>query len=364
MQENPDKSASPLYLSARYQVLTVAGFAAVAALALALLFLGPGNGESASEQLSKPTYFVPDSGQAASMRLATIETRSFHNETITDGYVAANGAWSAAGAPAARLAAGMPVLAGQSADLLQGESDLATAAAQLRNAQTNEQRQHKLFEADGAALRDWQQSQTDLTTAAASFETARNKLRLLGKSDQDIRGIVSSARKAAAGGLAQGEVFAVGDPSLVWLVANVREADAQHVHPGDTAEVRVPALPNKVFRVTISYLSSSIDPTTHRLAAGGVVRNADGALKPNMQANFDIIERAGANAPAIPEAAVIYEGDQARVWTVDANGRYSLHNIAAGRTQAGYVEALNGVSAGEKVVAGGALFLDQDKTGN
>ena len=102
--------------------------------------------------------------------MVTIGTRSFHTETLTEGYVAANGQWSATGTPSRRQAGGMPVLAGQSSDLLQAENDLATAAAQLRAARAAEQRQHKLFEADGAALKDWQQSQTDLTAAAASLK--------------------------------------------------------------------------------------------------------------------------------------------------------------------------------------------------
>jgi len=361
MQADGDKGGGPLPLSAGYQALTVAGFAAIAGLALAFLFLDSGKSQSAGAQGAKPAYFVPDSGQAASMRLAVIGLRSFHDETITDGYVAANGGWSAAGAPTGHLAPGMPVLAGQSSDLLQAESDLGTAAAQLRVARINEQRQHKLFETDGAALKDWQQSQTDLTTAAALFETARNKLRLLGKSDQDIGTLVASARKTAGNG--PGQVFAVGDSSLVWLVANVREADAQHVRLGDVAEVHVPALPDRLFHVKISYLSSAIDPVTHRLVAGGVLRNENGALKPNMLASFDIKGQAEAMAPAVPESAIIYEGEQARIWVVDANGRYLLRNITTGRLQGGYVEVLQGASAGEKLVAGGALFVDQEKTG-
>ena len=363
MTTDADEKSGARPLGIKYQLLTVAGFAAVAGLALALLLLNSGNGESASGQASKPTYFVPSNEQLASLHVVTIGTRSFHTETLTEGYVAANGRWSAAGAPSPRQAGGMPVLAGQSSDLLQAENDLATAAAQLRVARAVEQRQHKLFEADGAALKDWQQSQTDLTAATASFETARNKLRLMGKSGRDIGDIVYSAQRAAGNGLATGGVFVVGDSSLVWLVANVREADAGHVHLGDAADVRIPALPDTVLHVRIGYLSGAIDPVTHRLAAGAMYRNENGFLKPNMLASFDIMEREGATAPAVPVSAVTYEGDQARVWTVDANGRCSLRDISVGRTQAGFMEVLRGVSAGEKVVASGALFVDQEQTG-
>lgn len=362
MQNDADQGRNSSPLSAKRQFVAVAGFAAAMAMAMALLMLEPGRGESASGQASKPTYFVPSNEQAAAMRVVTIALRNFHTETQTEGYVAANGRWSVAEEAAGHDVPGIPVLAGQSSDLLQAESDLATAAAQLHTAKAAEQRQHKLYLVDGAALKDWQQSQTDLATAAAAFQTARNKLRLLGKSDRDIGRIVYSAQSAT--GSAPGSVFTVGGPSLVWLVANIREADAEHVHPGDMAQVRVPALPDRVLNVKISYLSGTIDPVTHRLVAGGIYRNDDGALKPNMLASFDIAESAGALAPAVPESAIIYEGDQARIWIVDANGRYFLRNISVGRSQSGFVEVLHGAAAGDRVVASGALFVDQEKTGN
>jgi cobalt-zinc-cadmium efflux system membrane fusion protein len=159
-------------------------------------------------------------------------------------------------------------------------------------------------------------------------------------------------------------VFAIGNPSLVWLVANVREADAARVHDGDMAEVKVPALPDRTFRVRIGYLSSAVDSMTHRLAVGGMCRNDDGVLKPNMLASFDIAGRAEKLAPAVPDYAVVYEGDQARIWIVDATGHYLLRNISVGRSQSGFVEVLRGASAGERVVASGALFVDQEKAGN
>jgi cobalt-zinc-cadmium efflux system membrane fusion protein len=360
MENETDPAGGPTPLSIRYQLLTVGGLAALAALALAFVFLDPEKSESASEQHSKPEYFVPSSAQAAAMQLATVGTRDFHTRTLTEGYVAPNGRWEGAGLAGG---AGFPVLAGESAELLQAENDLATAAGQLRVAKAVEQRQQKLFQSGGGALKDWQQSQADLTAAMAAFETAQNKLRLMGKTGRDLGVLEMSGQSAAGVAPVAGRIFTVGGPDLVWLVANVREVDAAHVRPGDFAEVRVPALPDKVLHVRISYLSGTIDPATHRLVAAGLYRNADGALKPNMLASFAISDSDNGIAPAVPDSAVIYEGEQARIWVVDGNGRYSLRDISVGRSQDGYVEVLRGVSAGEKVVTGGALFVDPEKTG-
>ena len=57
---------------------------------------------------------------------------------------------------------------------------------------------------------------------------------------------------------------AIGDLSNVWLVGNVREADAALVALGDPVEVRVPAYPQMVLHATVGYIAPVIDPSTHQ----------------------------------------------------------------------------------------------------
>jgi cobalt-zinc-cadmium efflux system membrane fusion protein len=125
------------------------------------------------------------------------------------------------------------------------------------------------------------------------------------------------------------------------------------------AEVTIPALGARHLSATITYVSGMIDPATHRLAVAARYRNSDGILKPNMLASFEIMDRDTATAPAVPANAIIYEGEQARVWVVGADGNFTLRNITVGRSRDHYAEILNGLSPGERIVTGGALFLDQ-----
>jgi cobalt-zinc-cadmium efflux system membrane fusion protein len=341
-------------LSLRSQGVLVGAAALAAAAGVLLFLLVPGQG-AAPDSGRRMARLVPGLQQSSAMQFETVRTRTFRTETVTDGYVAANGGWaSSATAPVGR---GMPVLQGQSADMIQAEGDLATARAQLVAARANEQRQHALYLADGAALKDWQQAQVDATTAASALSAARNKLRVLGKSDQDI---LTLERANAAG---VGRIFSIGDISLVWLVANVREADAAHVHLGDQAEVTLPALAGKKLLATIAYKGEVIDTATHRLAVAALYKNSDHALSPNMLANFDILDRDSAVAPAVPRSAILYEGDQARLWVVGSRGDFTMRSVKVGRIRDGYAEITNGLSAGERIVTGGALFLDQASTG-
>jgi membrane fusion protein, heavy metal efflux system len=124
-------------------------------------------------------------------------------------------------------------------------------------------------------------------------------------------------------------------------------------------EVYVLAYPDRLFKGKISWVAPSIDSKTHRLPVRAEVENADGALKPGMFANFSIITGQVSTAPAVPLSAVVYEGERARVWVAGDGGSLALREIRTGRSGDGMVEVPAGLSAGEKVVTSGTVFIDR-----
>jgi cobalt-zinc-cadmium efflux system membrane fusion protein len=285
-------------------------------------------------------------------------------------------------------------------DLITAVSNLKTAKAQLNLAATNEKRQHELYLAQGAALKDWQQAQVDLANAQGGLNTAlislaavRSRLRILGKSDHDIDQIESTpdillvnAETLVAApiggtvvqqqiGLGQNIVSAssgastpayiIGDLSKVWLVANAREDDAPRLHIGDPVEVHVAAYPDRVFKAKLTYVGASIDATTHRLPVRAEVENPDGALKPEMFARFRIITGADVSSPAVPENAIVYEGEDTHVWLANDKAKtLAIRQFKAGRISNGMVEVLDGLKPGDLIVTSGAVFIDRAVTGD
>jgi membrane fusion protein, heavy metal efflux system len=61
----------------------------------------------------------------------------------------------------------------------------------------------------------------------------------------------------------------------------------------------------------------------------------------------------------VPEEAVVYEGQTARVWVAGNDNTLGLRQIRTGRTQSGVVEVLAGLQPGESVVTSGSLFIDR-----
>jgi cobalt-zinc-cadmium efflux system membrane fusion protein len=280
--------------------------------------------------------------------------------------------------------AGQPLFEVQASEITQGLSDLDAASAQAKLAQANEARLHALYQTAGAPLKDWQQSQSDLAAAQATLQAARGRLKILGKSDAQIESMETSGGSGAAmvsspikgvatqrligvgqmiGSVTNGgssPAFVISDPSKVWLTAQVREADSALVHLGQTMQVRVMALPGRVFQAQIDYVAPSIDPATRRLAVRGVLDNPDGALKPEMFAGFSLGAGPQHKAVLVPEDAVIFEGDTARVWVAHpADKTLALRQIVAGSTSDGQVQVLSGLNPGEWVVTSGSLFIDR-----
>jgi membrane fusion protein, heavy metal efflux system len=170
-------------------------------------------------------------------------------------------------------------------------------------------------------------------------------------------GLGQNIASTAAGGTTA--LFSIGNFSKVWLVANVREVDAPAIHLGDPVEVHVLAYPGRVFKARITYVAPSIDPNLHRLPVRAEVENPDFALKPEMFATFSIVTGQDVTAPAVPEAAVVHEGETARVWVVRDDKSVALQQVSLGQVRDGEVEVLAGLKPGETVVAGGSLFIDR-----
>jgi cobalt-zinc-cadmium efflux system membrane fusion protein len=321
--------------------------------------------------------------------------RTFRSEELTEGQIALNGdtatqvfspfsgrVLSVMAGPGEPVKKGSPLLRIDASEFLQGQSDLLNSAAALKLARTNEQRKHAAYEGKGGSLQDWQQSQAELAAAQTAFAAARDRLRIFGKTDAQIDAIERAAkpdpvtdvlapidgiitdRQVGPGQYIQAgsstPVFTIGDLSTVWLIAAVRETDAPFIAPGQSAEVRVLAFPDQVFEAKVTVVGPQVDPVTHRIPVRATIANPGGKLKPQMYASFRIITGEPSEAAAVPEEAVVREGDQAHVWVVEEDNALTLRPIRTGRTRGGMVEVLQGLKPGERIVTRGSLFMDRE----
>src|ERR1700686_982814 len=372
-----------------------------------------GHSEVSSQSRKGLQRSPPTPAEWASLTIEPVTERSFRAETLTEGKVAVDEDRSTpvfspyAGRvmkllvrPGDSVTQGQPLFVVEAADTVQAQNDFITAMTGLNKAQSaldlaqlQDKRAKDLFEGRAVPLKDYQQTQAtliqaqnDLRSSQTALEAARNRLRILGLTDEAISAFQEKGRidpnttifspitgtvvqrKVGPGQYvnsgASDPVFVIGDLSTVWLTAFVRESDASKVSVGQEIAVNVLAFPGRTLTARIDYVSAAIDPATRRLLVRATIDNKDGLLTPEMFANVTIYSAGDHPAVGVPKQALIYEGDQVRVWVAHEDKSIELRQIKTGLTNGDIVEVVGSLKPGEQIVTKGSLFIDRVASGS
>src|SRR6266700_3939854 len=372
-----------------------------------------GHSEVSSQSRKGLQRYTPSPAEWASLTIQPVSERAFRAEHVTEGKIAvdedrstpvfspyAGRVTKLLARPGDRVVQGQPLFVIEAADTVQTQNDFITAMTGLNKAksaldlaQIQHRRAKDLFEGKAVPLKDYQQAeatlvqaQNDLRSSQTALEAARNKLRILGFTAEaistfqnkgaidreitifsPIKGTVVQ-RKVGPGQYvnsgASDPVFVIGDLSTVWLTAFVRETDASAVSVGQEIVFNVLALPGRPLTARINYVAAAIDPATRRLLVRATVDNKDALLKPEMFANVTIYSASAHPAIGVPKQALIYEGDQVRVWVAHEDKSIELRQIKPGLTNGDLVEVEGNLKPGEQIVTKGSLFIDRAASGS
>jgi membrane fusion protein, heavy metal efflux system len=364
-----------------------------------------------SSQSKRLQRYVPTQAQWAMLTIEPVMARTFRSEHVTEGRISINEdratpVFSPYAGRVTRLLAkpgdmverGQPLFFIEAADMVQSQNDFAAAVAGLNKARSRvalaeivEKQNRSLYESKAGSLRDFQQAQAELVqsrselrTAEAALEAARNRLNILGKTEAEIATFQEKGKMspetpiyAPIGGtvvqrkVGPGQyvsytstgsvdpVFTIGDLSTVWLVAYARESEAPKVRAGQQIDFTLLAYPGKMFKANLSYVAASLDPVTRRLMVRATIDNANGQFKPEMFATVTIYTEEGDSAVAVARDAVIFEADSARVWVARDDHTIEMRMVKTGVASGGMIQVLDGLQSGEKVVTKGSLFVDR-----
>ena len=367
---------------------------------------------SSQQRTGLPRY-VPSAAEWASLTVEPVSAQVFRAEHITEGKIAVNEDSSTpifspyAGRvikllvkPSDMVERGQPLFIVEATDTVQGLNDFIAALSAVNKAHSTlnlaqivEKRADDLYAGKAVPLKDWQQSQADLSTAQndmrsaeTALEAAHNRLRILGRSEDQIAAFQQTRQMSAdtpifspIGGTviqrkvgpgqfissgATDPVFVIGDLSTVWLTAFVRESEASDVAVGQEIQFSLLALPGREFKARIDYVAAAIDPTTRRLLVRATIDNKDGMLKPEMFANVTIYSGGDSPGVGVPKQALIYEGDKVRLWVARDDKSIELRQITTGLINGDLVEVLTNLAPGEKIVTKGSLFIDRAASGS
>ena len=267
-----------------------------------------------------------------------------------------------------------------SPDLLVAESNLISTAGVLELTTRALTRLKLLYETRAVAQKDLEQSVSDQQTAEGAHKTARDAVRIFGKTEAEIDEIVRerradptlvvkspiagriTARSAAPGLFVQpGSApapFSVADTSTMWMLANVAESDVSAFHLEQEVKVSLLAYPGQSFNGHITTIGSTVDPVTHRMLVRSEVEDPRHKLRSGMFATFVIQTGDPVRSLAVPVSGLVREGDGTMTaWVTTDRKRFTQRTVKVGDRKGDVRQILEGLSPGELIATDGAIFL-------
>lgn len=157
------------------------------------------------------------------------------------------------------------------------------------------------------------------------------------------------------------ELLRIADLSVVWLWADVYQNELAFVKVGQTVRISVSNLPGKEFGGKISFISPSMNGDTRTIPVRIELQNTRGLeLRPEMFASVQFVAPVLQNVVAVPEQAIIRSGERTIAVMALGGGYFDPREVKLGISADGYVQILEGIHAGEKIVVSSQFLIDSE----
>jgi Cu(I)/Ag(I) efflux system membrane fusion protein len=155
------------------------------------------------------------------------------------------------------------------------------------------------------------------------------------------------------------ELLTIADLSQVWVLAEVPEFDIPSVQQGTQAVLDFPASGLPSIERPVEFLYPTLSERTRTLRVRFTVENPTGALRPGLYgtAEFKVHPR---EALTIPRDAVVDTGSTQHVFVAVDEGHFEPRTVVLGTRFGDRVEVLEGLVAGDAIVASGVFLIDSE----
>jgi multidrug efflux pump subunit AcrA (membrane-fusion protein) len=149
------------------------------------------------------------------------------------------------------------------------------------------------------------------------------------------------------------------DLATIFVLADVKSADIPFLHSGTGAKATLPNFPGKVWQGTIAAGSQQFDERSQTLKVRFQFQNDQPWIWQGMMANLEVECPIGM-VLAVPESAVIEDGENTLVFVERSPHLFEPRPIAIGFHDQSLVEVKEGLSKGERVVTSATFLLDSE----
>jgi len=155
----------------------------------------------------------------------------------------------------------------------------------------------------------------------------------------------------------QSDVFIVGDISSLLVETFVPERFVASVKQGMRAVIWFDAIPGEKFNAEVTEVNPVLDPVTRTLRIRLRFLAPDPRIKAGMFATLSLVTSRKTDIPIIQRTSVINTYGSWIVFAVDEQNIARRREVTLGIESEDFIEVLDGVELGEKVVSAGQNFL-------
>ena len=210
-------------------------------------------------------------------------------------------------------------------------------------------------------------------------EAAKNKLRLFGLSDAQIRSLDQGAKASplltvfsnAAGtvtelNITEGQYITEGSQVLklenfdqLWLEMDVYPSEISGLTIGMKVKALINGISENEQTLQIDFISPQLDPSTQILKVRAPIQNF-GNLQAGMQATVFLPVSEISDAMSLPLDAVVRDEKGAHVWIKTAKNTFSPRMVRTGEESSDQIIILSGLEDVKEVVISGAYLLSSE----
>ncbi len=152
------------------------------------------------------------------------------------------------------------------------------------------------------------------------------------------------------------QLFRIADISKVWVEANIYDTDLPLIKTGMKAKVFLNNGQDEHIKTKVSYVYPYMENKTHTGKIRLELNNKEGKLLPDMLVQVTLKAKLSKRL-LVPESAVLYAGTTRLVFLDLGDGRLQPRKIQTGQRNRKWIEVLDGLKKGDRVVTSGNFLI-------
>ena len=267
--------------------------------------------------------------------------------------------------------------------LSSAQSRVRLADINLKQAQTNFDREKALFDRNLVSAEEFDQVEQQLNQAKEEKAAAQDALEVIrdGVSSSNATSSSTLVRSTITGlildvpvkvGNSVIQANTMNDGTTVATVANmsdlifdgqIDETEVGTLAEGMPVKITIGALQNYSFDATLEYISPKAveNNGANQFEIKAAVKvDADQMIRSGYSANAEIVLQSVSQVLSVPESALEFDGDDTYVQVLEADGTYTRTKVETGLSDGINIEITSGITEGTKVR--GSKIIEEKKS--